>query len=149
MEIAVQRIRFIVVAMVLLAPWAGAQTPQPAGVTLPPPLARVLRDYETAWRGRDAKALTALFTIDGFVLSSGSPPVQGHERIEAHYRNAGGSLSLRAFAYAIHDSLGVILGGYSYEPGGDDAGKFTLTLRQSSTGKWLIFSDMDNSNARP
>ncbi|MEO8479577.1 MAG: DUF4440 domain-containing protein, partial [Gemmatimonadota bacterium] len=112
-----QRIRLIG-ALLLLTAGAAAQAPQQASVTLPPSLARVLRDYETAWQGRDAKALAALFTTDGFVLSSGSPPVQGHERIAAHYRNAGGSLFLRAFAYATHDSLGIILGGYRYEPGG-------------------------------
>lgn len=142
-------IRATLVGLLLLSSSAAGQQVAQATVTLPPPLARVLRDYETAWQGRDAKALAALFTTDGFVLSSGRPPVQGQERIEAHYQNAGGSLSLRAFAYATHDSLGIILGGYTYETGGDDIGKFTLTLRRSSTGTWLIFSDMDNSNARP
>lgn len=140
-------IRSTAIALLWLAP--GAVAPAQSTVTLPSQLARVLRDYEAAWHGRDPKALAALFTTDGFVLSSGRPPVQGRERIEAHYRNAGGSLVLRAFAYATQDSLGYILGGYTYTPGGDDIGKFTLTLRQSSTGAWLIFSDMDNSSTRP
>lgn len=144
-----QRIGLMGAAVVLLATGAAAQAPQQASVILPPPLAQVLRDYETAWRARDAQALAALFTADGFVLSSGATPVQGRERIATHYQHAGGTLSLRAFAYAAGDSLGLILGGYRYEPGGADVGKFTLTLRQSPSGKWLIFSDMDNSNARP
>ena len=29
-----------------------------------------------------------------------------------------------------------------------DVGKFTLTLRKGSDGRWLIMSDMDNGNAR-
>jgi ketosteroid isomerase-like protein len=28
-----------------------------------------------------------------------------------------------------------------------DDGKFTLTLRKDSDGRWLIMSDMDNGNA--
>ncbi|CAM0118050.1 hypothetical protein SMG44B_100053 [Stenotrophomonas maltophilia] len=30
-----------------------------------------------------------------------------------------------------------------------DTGKFTLMLKREWDGPWLIFSDMDNSNARP
>ena len=53
-----------------VAPIAAADSPPqtevPAAplpsVTLPAALARVLTDYETAWRARDAKALAALFT---------------------------------------------------------------------------------------
>jgi ketosteroid isomerase-like protein len=32
--------------------------------------------------------------------------------------------------------------------GQPDIGKFTLTLRKDSDGRWLIRSDMDNSNRR-
>jgi len=44
--------------------------------------------------------------------------------------------------------VGYIIGGYSAEPGKPDDGKFTLTLRKSEDGRWLIVSDMDNSNRR-
>src|SRR5262245_25223202 len=46
----------------------AAEPPLPPTVTLPAPLARVLTDYEVAWRGKDAAALAALFAEDGFVL---------------------------------------------------------------------------------
>jgi ketosteroid isomerase-like protein len=121
----------------------------PASVTLPAPLARVLTDYETAWRQHDAKALAALFTEDGFVLSSGSPPVRGRAGIEKHYEGAGGPLALRAFAYGIEGSLAWIVGGFGREAGQADSGKFTLTLRRGPDGRWLINSDMDNGNRRP
>jgi hypothetical protein len=65
-----------------------AQTPAASplpSVHLPPPLARVLTDYETAWRARDAAALARLFAEDGFVLSNGRPPVRGRPAIERHY----------------------------------------------------------------
>lgn len=38
----------------------GKSAPEPT-VKLPPELARVLTDYEAAWRSRDAAALTRLF----------------------------------------------------------------------------------------
>ena len=117
-------------------------------VTLPPELARVLTDYEAAWQGKDAKALTALFAEDGFVLSSGVPPVRGRAQIEKHYTGSGGALALRALAFATEGSLGYIIGGFSRKKGDPDVGKFTLTLRKGTDGRWLINSDMDNGNAR-
>jgi len=117
-------------------------------VRLPAPLARVLTDYEAAWRSRDAAALAALFAEDGFVLSSGAPPVRGRAQIEKHYASAGGPLALRALAYATEGSVGYIIGGFAREPGQPDTGKFTLTLRRDPQGRWLIMSDMDNGNTR-
>lgn len=119
-----------------------------ATVKLPAPLERVLTDYETAWRAKDAKGLAALFTEDGFVLSSGKPPVRGRVSIEAHYKESGGDLSLRAFAFEAEGTIGYIIGGYSRKAGEPDVGKFTLTLKRSKEGRWLIMSDMDNGNRR-
>ena len=119
-------------------------------VALPPALARVLRDYERAWRAGDAAALAALFTPDGFVLQGGRPPVRGRAAIRAAYAGAGGgALRLRALAHATADSVGYLLGGYRYGEASRDEGKFTLTLRRAADGRWLIASDMDNPNARP
>jgi ketosteroid isomerase-like protein/uncharacterized protein YciI len=120
-----------------------------SGADLPAPLARVLTDYEDAWQRKDAAALAALFAEDGFVLSSGSPPVRGRAAIEKHYEGAGGPLALHAFDYATEGSTGYILGGFSRQKGEPDVGKFTLTLRRGDHERWLIVSDMDNGNARP
>jgi ketosteroid isomerase-like protein len=134
----------------------GAQTPSPArqpaplpSVTLPEPLARVLADYEVAWRNRDATALASLFTEDGFVLSNGVPPVRGRADIQKHYARQGGSLSLRALAFGTDGSVGYIIGGFARQKGDPDVGKFTLTLQKDGNGRWLIVSDMDNGNSRP
>ncbi len=117
---------------------------------LPAPLDRVLRNYEQAWRGGDARALAALFAEDGFVLQSNQPPVRGRTAIEAAYAGQGGSpLRLRALAYAVEGNTGYIIGAYSYGNNVGDTGKFTLTLKRERDGPWLIFSDMDNSNAPP
>lgn len=59
----------------------------------------------------------------------------------------GGPLRLRALAYAPADSVGDIIGAYGYGDDLADQGKFTLTLRRSAAGRWLIASDMDNGNA--
>lgn len=136
----------------LLAGPGRTQTPeanQQPSVTLPSALARVLTDYEAAWQGKDATALAALFAEDGFVLSSGMAPVRGRAQIQKHYTWQGGPLSLRAFAYATEGPVGYIIGGFARRRGEPDIGKFTLTLRKGSDGRWLIVSDMDNGNSRP
>jgi len=129
--------------------WSGEEPAALPSVSLPPELARVLTDYEKAWRSRDAAALAALFAEDGFVLGSGAPPVRGRAAIERAYAGAGGPLVLRALAYATEGDVGYIVGGFSRRRGEADVGKFTLTLRKDSGGRWLIVSDMDNSNSRP
>ena len=120
-----------------------------ASVALPAELARVLTDYEAGWKAGDAAALAGLFAEDGFVLAGGRAPVKGRAAIQKLYTHAGAPLSLRAIAFATHGDVGYIIGGYSPEPGKPDDGKFTLTLRKSGDGQWLIMSDMDNSNRRP
>lgn len=117
---------------------------------LPATLDRVLRDYEQAWRTGDARALAALFAEDGFVLQSNQLPVRGRSAIEAAYAGQGGSpLRLRALAYAVEGNVGYIIGAYTYGNNVGDTGKFTLTLKRVGDGPWLIFSDMDNTNAPP
>ena len=128
------------------APAPIAQSPP--SVALSPALARVLADYEAAWRSKDAAALAELFVEDGFVLSNGGPPVRGRDAIRKHYTGQGGPLFLRAFAHAADGSVGYILGGYRGREEGPDDGKFTLTLRKESEGTWRIVSDMDNTNSR-
>ena len=125
-----------------------AEEPAPPSVTLPPELARVLTDYEAAWRAHDPAALSRLFAEDGFALSPNSPPARGRAAIEKHYARAGGELSLRAYAYATEGRLGYIVGGFSHRPDEPAGGKFTLTLVRGEGGRWLIFSDMDNGNER-
>ena len=153
--------RPLALALVLVAGSAAAQTPSASpsplpsvlpsalpSVTLPAPLARVLTDYEEAWARKDAAALAVLFAEDGFVLSSGAPPVRGRAAIERHYAGQGGPLALRALAYSTQGSIGFIIGGFARVKGEPDIGKFTLTLVKDAGGRWLIQSDMDNGNAR-
>lgn len=130
-------------------PAPPAPTPLPS-ITLAPELERVLRDYETAWRKGDAPALAALFSVDGFVMQNGKPPVRGRAAIQAAYTGAsGGTLRLRALAVGTADTIGFIVGAYGYDDSGADMGKFTLTLKRPRGGKWLIFSDMDNGSSAP
>jgi ketosteroid isomerase-like protein len=125
-----------------------APLPVPS-VSLPAELDRVLRDYESAWTRGDAKGLAALFAEDGFVLPMGNTPVRGREAIRSFYATSSGSpLSLRAIAFSTEGSTGFILGCFSPQASGPDAGKFTLTLRKDPAGRWLIFSDMDNPSRR-
>ena len=120
--------------------------PQPASIKLAPELARVLTDYQAAWKAGDGAALARLFEGDGFALPNGEPPVRGRAAIQKYYKGPGGPLVLRAFASATEGSMGYILGGFSRQEGEPDMGKFTLTLRKGADGRWLIVSDMDNGN---
>ena len=122
-------------------------TPGPLpSVSLPPELARVLTEYEQAWQARDAAGLASLFTDDGFVLSGGHAPVRGRRSIQQFYSGHGGPLSLRALHYAAEGSVAFIIGAYAGKVGDPDDGKFTLTLRRETSGRWRIVSDMDNGN---
>jgi ketosteroid isomerase-like protein len=124
---------------------AAAASAEPS-VVLPPELARVLTDYESAWKAGNAAALASLFTEDGYVLGAGRGPTKGRAAIQKLYTHPGAPLSLRAISYATQGDVGYIIGGYSAERDKPDDGKFTLTLRKSKDGRWLIVSDMDNSN---
>lgn len=150
----VLKISFItLVGLLTLQRYAVSQVqekpaPVQPSVQMPADLTRVLTDYEEAWSSRNAGALSRLFAEDGFVLSGGFPPVRGRAEIERFYTGKGGPLSLRAIAFAAEGKVGYIIGGYTSKKGEPDAGKFTLTLRKGIDGKWLIMSDMDNSNQR-
>jgi len=139
----------LVSALATVAAPASAEESALPSVSLPPELARVLTDYEAAWRAKDAASLARLFAEDGFVLQRNKPPVRGRDAIEKAYAGAGGSLALRALAYAVEGPVGYIIGGYAARAGEPDDGKFTLTLKRAPTGKWLIMSDMDNGNRPP
>ena len=146
-----QAVLFLAASLLLVGRSGALTSDPPKGprVTLPAPLARVLSDYEAAWRNQDAAALAALFAEDGFVLANGVPPVRGRLQIQKHYAGQGGPLALRALAFAAEGSVGYIIGGFARQKGEPDIGKFTLTLRKDGEGRWLIMSDMDNGNSRP
>lgn len=137
----------LITSAVAQAPNNAAITSQPPSVELPAELARVLTDYEVAWR-KGGVEVAKLFTEDGFVLSGGRSPISGRTAIAEHYGSGHGPLALRAFAYAMEGSVGYILGGYATERGAPDIGKFTLTLRKHPDGRWMIVSDMDTPNQR-
>jgi len=143
-----QQSKLILLLLVLLSMTlpTQAQDNQISEVKLPADLDRVLRDYEKGWQGRDAQALAAIFTPDGFILRPGHRMVRGRDNIEESYATSGGPLHLRAYDYAISDSIGYIIGGYGISPESPDFGKYVLTLRKLEDGKWYIVSDMDNGN---
>jgi ketosteroid isomerase-like protein len=140
----------VLVALLIAVPCfaQAASSNELPSIQLPNDLDRVLRDYEKAWRAKDAAALAQLFTEDGFVLSNGKPAVRGRAAIQAAYADGGGPLFLRAYAYSVDGTVGYIIGGYSGASEGAAEGKFVLALRRNDKGRWLIAADMDNTNRR-
>lgn len=137
----------IAVPALAQTPSDSAAAKQLPSVELPPDLARVLTDYEAAYR-KNGAAVAELFVEDGFVLTGGRPPIRGRAAIAEFYGRTLGPLALRAIAYAAEGSVGYIIGAYTMERGAADIGKFTLTLRKERDGRWMIVSDMDNPNRR-
>lgn len=140
-----------VAAFAVLASISAASSQQTAAlptITLPAELDRVLRDYEVAWREGNEAGLASLFTEDGFVMSSGQPPVRGRDAIAERYADSGGPLTLAALAYATGDSVGYIIGTYGGSDPSTHRGKYVLALRKGADGSWLIAADMDNVNQR-
>jgi ketosteroid isomerase-like protein len=128
-------------------PPAAPAPPAPTPIALPPELARVLRDYEAAWRAGDGARLAALFVEDGFAIQSGRPVARGRVAIGAAIAGPGGPLMLEAYAYSTSGTVGYIVGGYRYDGHGDAVGRFVLALRQHD-GRWLIAADLDNAGRR-
>lgn len=127
----------------------GAPAGEPTTpVALPPPLDRVLREYESAWRDGDGARLASLFTEDGYALQSGRPIVRGREAIAGAVTKPGGALQLVPYAFASDGSVGYIVGGYRYPQTKGPGGRFVLALRMGDDGRWLIAADLDNAAAR-
>jgi hypothetical protein len=126
----------------------GAPADAPAPVDLPPELARVLRDYEAAWRDGDGARMSALFTEDGFAIQSGRPIARGRAAIAAGITRPGGALQLTAYAYATSGAAGHIIGGYRYPESRGAPGRFVLALRRGGDARWLIAADLDNTGPR-
>jgi len=117
-------------------------------IELPSAFARVLTDYEAAWRAKDAAALARLFADDRVVVPNACPPVRGRQRVQECYAGSGGPLFLRAVAHGTESGLGYIIGAYRGTENGPDGGKFTLTLTKGADGRWLIVADMDRQYPR-
>jgi len=135
-------------AVITVAPVQSPVTEPLPSIALPPPVARVLTDYETAWRAKDAAALARLFADDRVVVPNACPPVKGRQRVQQCYAGSGGPLFLRAVAHATDGALGYIVGAYRDEDNGPDRGKFTLTVTKGADGRWLIVADMDRPYPR-
>ena len=133
---------------VTLSACATPAAPSSSGASLPPELQRVLDDYSTAWRARDARALAALFADDRTVVPNACPPVKDRAGVEACYTGHGGGIGLTALDHRIDGALAYIIGEYAGEPGGAPGGKFVLTLTKDEAGRWLIVADMDRPYGR-
>lgn len=142
-------LRFIVASLFLIPLHVQGQDTPPHDLTpvaVPEGVDRLLRAYEQGWGARDAEALAALFTEDGFALRPGSPPATGRSEILEAYQGSGGPLVLRPYRFEQDGNLGYIVGGFSRFENETDLGKFVLVVRRVDEGEWRIIADIDNGN---
>ena len=118
-----------------------------SGTMLPPDLQRVLDDYASAWRTRDAAGLAVLFADDRVVVPNACPPVQGRADVQKCYTGSGGEIDLRALDHRIDETAAYIIGEYAGKPDTPASGKFVLTLTRDDE-RWLIVADMDREYRR-
>lgn len=141
--------RTVVVALLLaLCGCAAVDPPKSSGAKLPPELQRVLDDYSSAWRARDAKGLSALFADDRLVVPNACPPAPDRAGVERCYAGSGGAIDLRALDHRVEGPAAYIIGEYAGAPDAPAAGKFVLTLTKGADGRWLIVADMDQPYRR-
>lgn len=141
----------LAVAALIISACAGAPPSSgqaTSGSKLPPELQRVLDDYSTAWKARDAKALAALFPDSRTVVPNACAPAHTRAEVEACYTGSGGALDLRALDHRMDGRLAYIIGEYALAPGDASGGKFVLTLEKDASGSWLIVADMDREYPR-
>jgi ketosteroid isomerase-like protein len=148
LALALTLIAAIGTAQAVPQPTAAGPQEAPPAIALPPPLDRVLRDYETAWRDGNGARMAALFTEDGYAVQNGAEIRRGREAIARGITRPGGSLQLTAFAYSASGTIGYIIGGYRYPDTVGAGGRFVLALRSGPDGRWLIAADLDNAGPR-
>ena len=140
-----RRSHLLALAFIVALPvHVAGQGGRPDVVELPPPLDRVLRDYEQAWRAGDAAGLSELFDADGMIKRQ-EGWVQGRDNIARAYGNASGPLHLWAVDFGVDGSIAFVVGIFSYDDQPATArGKFILVLRKDDTGRWRIAADLDS-----
>lgn len=139
---------FAILAALACGPDAPAEGPAPPlpAVTLPAELDRVLRGYEAAYAGHDARALGELFAEDGYLLQPGRPAIRGRAAVARVLSREGGALALVPVAYGMADSVGYIVGTFGAQRTAGEGGKFVLALRREGAGPWRIAADIANPN---
>jgi ketosteroid isomerase-like protein len=140
-------LRFAVLAAALA--FAGA------AVASEGPLDGMSKAFEDAMRKGDTTAVAAMYAEDGVILPPNHARVQGREGIAAYMKgmtDAGLSLKLAPGDSWIEGSLGVRSGSYivlDKEQKEIDHGKWLEVWRKGADGKWLMVSDMWNSDDPP
>lgn len=115
-------------------------------------------DWEKAYNAGDAKAVTALYAEDAFLLPPGAPRVRGRAAIQAFFakdiaesKAAGAVFVLdRKTDVGVSGNMGWESGTYTATVKGAavESGKF-LSVFQKKNGKWIYICDSWNADAPP
>jgi uncharacterized protein len=108
-------------------------------IDVPADVQTLLREFETHWRGRDARAFAALFTADGVMQVEGGWRL-GPGAIHIARLGAGGNIRLDPQSFGGNASYAHVAGSYGRvaEPPPGERGKFLLVLVKVANGPWRI-----------
>ena len=108
-------------------------------IDVPADVQRLLREFETHWRARDARAFAALFTADGLMQVGGGWRL-GPGAIHNARLGAGGNIRLDPQSFGGNGSYAHVAGSYGRvgEPPPGELGKFLLVLEKAANGPWRI-----------
>jgi len=108
-------------------------------IDVPADVQTLLREFETHWRARDARAFAALFTADGVMQVEGGWRL-GPGAIHIARLGAGGNIRLHPQSFGGNASYAHVAGSYGRvaEPPPGERGKFLLVLERAANGPWRI-----------
>lgn len=136
------------IALVVLCVVAGA----PARADDAKAFADLTKQWETSYNAGDAAAVAALYTEDGTMLPPNAAAASGRKAIEAAVKNDmaanPGKLEIRNVEHGVSGTIAFVRGTYkALDADGKtvDTGKW-MDVRKKVGGKWLIHSDIWNSD---
>ncbi len=109
----------------------------------------------SAFVTKDLAAATANYAADAMVLAPNGPAVSGRENIEAAFKEMFNTMSNLKWTIARVDASGDLayeVGNYTATvqmpgmPAMEDKGKFVTVWKRQADGKWMIVTDILNSD---
>jgi len=121
-------------------------------------VAELQKQWERAFKNRDAAGLASLYTDDCVRMPNGGPTTIGRPALEVAYRKEFADIWKTKFDASINTDQVVVSGEYAFARGTDtmtqeangkatsETGKWMATYQRQSDGSWKYFWSTYNSN---